>query len=73
MKRCLNVVLKLIGLQNLQKNCVRTYSLGMKQRLGVALALFYNPDTLILDELANGIDPAGIVEMRDLMHQLSAA
>jgi ABC-2 type transport system ATP-binding protein len=45
----------------------------VKQRLGVALALLQDPDMLILDDLANGIDPAGIVEMRDLMHQLSAA
>jgi ABC-2 type transport system ATP-binding protein len=51
---------------------VRTYSLGMKQRLGVAMALLQDPDVLVLDEPANGLDPAGIVEMRDLMHNLSA-
>ena len=62
-----------MGLQNRQKDRVRTYSLGMKQRLGVAMALLQDPDVLILDEPANGLDPAGIVEMRDLMHQLSAA
>jgi ABC-2 type transport system ATP-binding protein len=66
-------VLELRGLQNRQKDRVRTYSLSMKQRLGVALALLQETDMLILDEPANGIDPAGIVEMRDLMHQLSAA
>lgn len=66
-------VLELVGLQNRQKDRVRTYSLGMKQRLGVAMALLQDPDVLILDEPANGLDPAGIVEMRDLMHQLSAA
>jgi ABC-type multidrug transport system ATPase subunit len=66
-------VLELVGLQNRQKDRVRTYSLGMKQRLGVAIALLQDPDVLVLDEPANGLDPAGIVEMRDLMHQLSAA
>ncbi|MGH2497791.1 MAG: ABC transporter ATP-binding protein [Ktedonobacteraceae bacterium] len=66
-------VLELVGLQNRQKDRVRTYSLGMKQRLGVAMALLQDPDVLVLDEPANGLDPAGIVEMRDLMHQLSGA
>jgi ABC-2 type transport system ATP-binding protein len=45
----------------------------MKQRLGVAIALLQDPSVLILDEPANGLDPAGIVEIRDMMHQLSAA
>ncbi len=69
----IDAVLELVGLQNRQKDRVRTYSLGMKQRLGVAMALLQDPDVLILDEPANGLDPAGIVEMRDLMHQLSDA
>ncbi len=64
-------VLELVGLLKRQKDRVRTYSLGMKQRLGVAIALLQNPDLLILDEPANGLDPAGIVEMRDLMHRLA--
>jgi ABC-type multidrug transport system ATPase subunit len=66
-------VLEIVGLQNRQKDRVKTYSLGMKQRLGVAMALLQDPDLLVLDEPANGLDPAGIVEMRDLMRQLSAA
>lgn len=68
----IDAVLELVGLQARQKDRVRTYSLGMKQRLGVAIALLQDPDLLILDEPANGLDPAGIVEMRDLMHRLSA-
>jgi ABC-2 type transport system ATP-binding protein len=71
-KERLDAVLNLVGLGIRQKDRVRTYSLGMKQRLGVAIALLQNPDVLILDEPANGLDPAGIVEMRDLMHRLSA-
>src|SRR5256886_3658342 len=71
-KARLDAVLDLVGLGIRQKDRVRTYSLGMKQRLGVAIALLQDPDVLILDEPANGLDPAGIVEMRDLMHRLSA-
>src|SRR6266566_1196152 len=71
-KARIDAVLDLVGLGIRQKDRVRTYSLGMKQRLGVAMALLQDPDTLILDEPANGLDPAGIVEMRDLMHRLSA-
>jgi ABC-type multidrug transport system ATPase subunit len=67
----IETVLELVGLRNRQKDRVRTYSLGMKQRLGVAIALLQDPDVLILDEPANGLDPAGIVEMRDLMHRLT--
>src|SRR6266853_308404 len=71
-KARLDAVLDLVGLGIRQKDRVRTYSLGMKQRLGVAIALLQDPDVLVLDEPANGLDPAGIVEMRDLMHRLSA-
>lgn len=66
----IDTVLELVGLRNRQKDRVRTYSLGMKQRLGVAIALLQDPDLLILDEPANGLDPAGIVEMRDLLRRL---
>lgn len=68
----IDAVLEMVGLRVRQKDRVRTYSLGMKQRLGVAIALLQDPDLLVLDEPANGLDPAGIVEMRDLMHRLSA-
>src|SRR6266851_5910801 len=71
-KARIDAVLDVVGLGIRQKDRVRTYSLGMKQRLGVAMALLQDPDVLILDEPANGLDPAGIVEMRDLMHHLSS-
>ena len=66
-------VLELVRLKGREKDRVKTYSLGMKQRLGVAMALLQDPDLLVLDEPANGLDPAGIVEMRDLMRALAAA
>ncbi len=65
-------VLVQVGLAARQKDRVRTYSLGMKQRLGVAMALMNDPDVLVLDEPANGLDPAGIVEMRELLRSLAA-
>ena len=67
----IETVLELVGLHQRQKDRVRTYSLGMKQRLGLGIALLNDPDLLILDEPANGLDPAGIVEMRDLLHRLA--
>jgi ABC-2 type transport system ATP-binding protein len=69
----LDEVLELVGLAGRQRDKVRSYSLGMKQRLGIATALLNDPELLILDEPANGLDPAGIVEMRDLLRQLAAA
>jgi ABC-2 type transport system ATP-binding protein len=64
--------LDLVGLRGRDRDRVNTYSLGMKQRLGLALALLSDPDLLVLDEPTNGLDPAGIVEMRDLLRQLAA-
>ncbi|BCY15242.1 ABC transporter ATP-binding protein [Actinoplanes sp. L3-i22] len=64
-------VLELVGLRDRAKDRVKTYSLGMKQRLAVASALLKEPKLLILDEPANGLDPGGIREMRTLMRDLS--
>ncbi|QOC95122.1 ATP-binding cassette domain-containing protein [Micromonospora craniellae] len=64
-------VLELVGLRDRAGERVKTYSLGMKQRLAVASALLKNPRLLILDEPANGLDPGGIREMRTLMRNLS--
>jgi ABC-2 type transport system ATP-binding protein len=63
-------VLARVGLADRGADAVRTYSLGMKQRLGIAAALLKDPALLILDEPANGLDPAGIVEVRELIRSL---
>ncbi len=65
--------LELDGLRDRAKDRVKAYSLGMRQRLAVASALLKSPELLILDEPANGLDPAGIREMRDLMRGLVAS
>jgi ABC-2 type transport system ATP-binding protein len=65
-------LLEVVGLTERQHDHVRTYSLGMKQRLSVAIALLNDPDLLLLDEPANGLDPLGIAEIRDLMARLAA-
>ena len=64
-------VIKLVGLENAIHQKVKTYSLGMRQRLGVAQALLHNPALLILDEPTNGLDPQGIREFRDYLHLLA--
>jgi ABC-2 type transport system ATP-binding protein len=61
-----------VGLGGREDSAVRTYSLGMKQRLGLAAALLRDPALLVLDEPANGLDPAGIKEFRDLIRSLGA-
>lgn len=60
-------LLAMVKLQDTGKKKVRQYSMGMKQRLGVAMAMLGNPDILILDEPINGLDPEGIREMRELL------
>ena len=66
-------VLEQVGLRDRGEERVKGYSLGMKQRLAVASALLKHPELLILDEPANGLDPAGIREMRDLTRSLAAS
>jgi ABC-2 type transport system ATP-binding protein len=66
----IGAVLDLVDLTGAARRKFKTYSLGMKQRLAVAAALLNSPDLLILDEPANGLDPAGIVDMRSLMRRL---
>src|SRR5439155_7695027 len=67
-----DAALERVGLSERADDMVRTYSLGMKQRLGIAATLLKDPSVLILDEPANGLDPAGIVEVRELLRTLGA-
>lgn len=67
----LNEILKLVGLDKVGKKKVKKFSLGMKQRLGIAIALIGNPNFLILDEPINGLDPEGIIEIRELILRLN--
>ncbi len=70
-KSCIDEVLKLVGLEDTGKKKVKNFSLGMRQRLGIANALIGNPRILILDEPINGLDPMGIVEIRELLKKVN--
>jgi ABC-2 type transport system ATP-binding protein len=69
-KQRIQDVIALVGLDNRIHDKVKTYSLGMRQRLGVAQAILHNPKLLILDEPTNGLDPQGIRELRDYLRHL---
>lgn len=70
-KSCINDVLKSVHLMDTANKKVKDFSLGMKQRLGIAMALLGNREFLFLDEPVNGLDPIGIVEFRELMKKLN--
>jgi len=70
-KNAVDNALKTVNLTDTGKKAFKNFSLGMKQRLGLALALLSNPDFIILDEPINGLDPMGIVEMRELIKKMN--
>lgn len=70
-KKDIDEALKLVGLSKNDKKPVKNYSMGMKQRLGIARAIVTKPELLILDEPINGLDPEGIKELRDILKMLS--
>ena len=70
-KACIKEKLELVGLTNIEKKKVKDFSLGMKQKLGLAMALLGDPELLILDEPMNGLDPMGIVHIRELLKNLN--
>jgi ABC-2 type transport system ATP-binding protein len=72
-KERVDEVLKIIELDYTGKKTVKKFSLGMKQRLSIALALLPKPELLVLDEPSNGLDPAGIIELRKLIRKLNKA
>lgn len=70
-KKQIDEVLALVNLTDVKKKKFKKFSLGMKQRLGIAFAMLDNPDLIILDEPINGLDPIGISELRDTFHRLN--
>ncbi len=70
-KACIDRVLKLVDLTDTKRKKTKHFSLGMKQRLGIAMALLSEPEFLILDEPVNGLDPMGIIEIRELLTKLN--
>jgi ABC-2 type transport system ATP-binding protein len=68
----INPIIKQVGLLDRKDDAFKTYSLGMKQRLAIASALLSDPQVLILDEPTNGLDPKGIVEIRELIKDIAA-
>ena len=70
-KERINEVVKLVGLENRINDKVKKYSLGMKQMLGLAIAILHNPRLLVLDEPTNGLDPNGIRELREILINLA--
>lgn len=70
-KSAIDELLKFVGLGDVGKKKVKNFSLGMKQRLGIAMTLIGNPEFLVLDEPTNGLDPKGIIEIREMLKKLN--